>query len=119
MFRSIVVGTDGSSTAGEAVRRAIELAKDLDRHATGASRTLDVLVQVNVSGEASKSGCTVEDAPNLVKAIETKFDVKATGGVGGPSSGSSSSRSCITRQPSRDSRRRFSPCSASSTRCSG
>ena len=29
MFRSIVVGTDGSSTAGEAVRRAIELAKEL------------------------------------------------------------------------------------------
>ncbi len=27
MFRSIVVGTDGSSTAGEAVREAIELAK--------------------------------------------------------------------------------------------
>jgi len=29
MFRSIVVGTDGSSTAGEAVREAIELAKEL------------------------------------------------------------------------------------------
>jgi nucleotide-binding universal stress UspA family protein len=32
MFRSIVVGTDGSETAGEAVREAIELAK-----AVGAS----------------------------------------------------------------------------------
>ena len=31
MFRSIVVGTDGSETAGEAVRQAVELAK-----ATGA-----------------------------------------------------------------------------------
>ena len=29
MFQSIVVGTDGSSTAGEAVREAIELAKEL------------------------------------------------------------------------------------------
>jgi nucleotide-binding universal stress UspA family protein len=29
MFQSIVVGTDGSSTAGEAVRKAIELAKEL------------------------------------------------------------------------------------------
>ena len=29
MFQSIVVGTDGSSTAGEAVRNAIELAKEL------------------------------------------------------------------------------------------
>jgi nucleotide-binding universal stress UspA family protein len=36
MFRSIVVGTDGSETAGEAVREAIELAK-----ATGAS--LDIV----------------------------------------------------------------------------
>jgi nucleotide-binding universal stress UspA family protein len=29
MFQSIVVGTDGSQTAGEAVRKAIELAKEL------------------------------------------------------------------------------------------
>ena len=29
MFQSIVVGTDGSQTAGEAVRSAIELAKSL------------------------------------------------------------------------------------------
>ena len=29
MFQSIVVGTDGSQTAGEAVRGAIELAKEL------------------------------------------------------------------------------------------
>jgi len=35
MFRSIVVGTDGSETAGEAVREAIELAK-----AVGASVNL-------------------------------------------------------------------------------
>ncbi len=35
MFRSIVVGTDGSETAGEAVREAIELAK-----AVGASLEL-------------------------------------------------------------------------------
>jgi nucleotide-binding universal stress UspA family protein len=30
MFRSIVVGTDGSDTAGEAVRQAVELAKSVD-----------------------------------------------------------------------------------------
>jgi nucleotide-binding universal stress UspA family protein len=29
MFQSIVVGTDGSQTAGEAVRKSIELAKEL------------------------------------------------------------------------------------------
>jgi nucleotide-binding universal stress UspA family protein len=29
MFRSIVVGTDGSATASEAVRQAVELAKDV------------------------------------------------------------------------------------------
>jgi nucleotide-binding universal stress UspA family protein len=29
MFRSIVVGTDGSQTASEAVRQAVELAKDI------------------------------------------------------------------------------------------
>ena len=29
MFRSIVVGTDGSDTAGQAVRQAVELAKSV------------------------------------------------------------------------------------------
>ncbi len=29
MFKSIVVGTDGSDTAGQAVRQAVELAKDV------------------------------------------------------------------------------------------
>ena len=32
MFRSIVVGTDGSATAREAVRQALELAKPLQAH---------------------------------------------------------------------------------------
>ena len=29
MFKSIVVGTDGSETASEAVRQAVELARDI------------------------------------------------------------------------------------------
>ncbi len=29
MFRSIVVGTDGSDTAGQAVRQAVDLAKSV------------------------------------------------------------------------------------------
>ncbi len=45
------------------------LAESLERHAASRSRRLDVLVQVNVSGEASKSGCRAEDAAQLAAAI--------------------------------------------------
>ena len=45
------------------------LARDLGRHAIAAGRTLDVLLQVNVSGEDTKSGVEPRDLAALVRAV--------------------------------------------------
>lgn len=49
---------------------SLELARELDRRAAqaGAAR-LRVLVQVNMAGEAQKSGCAPDQAPELVRAV--------------------------------------------------
>ncbi len=71
MFRSIVVGTDGSETAGEAVREAIELAK-----AVGASVEL-VSAYEPVSNQRLREEArqTPEDMQWMVNPRE---DVEAT-----------------------------------------
>ena len=51
----------------ESVDRA-SLARELDRRAAAAGRTLEVLLQVNVSGEPQKSGVSPEDAAALLDA---------------------------------------------------
>jgi nucleotide-binding universal stress UspA family protein len=71
MFRSIVVGTDGSETAGEAVREAIELAK-----AVGASIEL-VSAYEPVSRERLRE--EARQAPgDLQWMINPREDVEAT-----------------------------------------
>ena len=45
------------------------LAVALDRHAAPQGRPLDVLIQVNVSGEATKSGVSPQAAPALVASV--------------------------------------------------
>jgi pyridoxal phosphate enzyme (YggS family) len=52
----------------EVVDRA-ELARALDAHAAAAGRTLEVLLQVNVSGEAQKGGAPPEALPALARAV--------------------------------------------------
>ncbi len=47
---------------------SLPLAQALDREAGKSGRVLQVLVQVNVSGEQSKSGCEPGDAPGLIAA---------------------------------------------------
>ncbi|WP_437952488.1 YggS family pyridoxal phosphate-dependent enzyme [Sorangium sp. So ce296] len=46
-----------------------ELAVELDRRAAALGRTLDVLLEVNVGGEASKGGCAPGDLAPLVAAV--------------------------------------------------
>jgi PLP dependent protein len=48
---------------------SLALAQELDRRAAAQGVRQRVLVQVNVAGEAQKSGCTPEEAPTLVPAI--------------------------------------------------
>ncbi len=47
----------------------LKLAKGLSRRALELDKTLGVLLQVNVGGEAQKSGCAPEDAPALAQAV--------------------------------------------------
>src|SRR5438552_1493794 len=46
-----------------------DLADELDRRAAGRGVTQRVLLQVNVAGEAQKSGCAPGDAPALARRI--------------------------------------------------
>ncbi|MDD5475069.1 MAG: YggS family pyridoxal phosphate-dependent enzyme [Syntrophales bacterium] len=45
----------------------IEVAKEIDRRAGVEGRTMKVLIEVNISGEESKSGAGVNDVMNLVR----------------------------------------------------
>ncbi len=47
----------------------LELAQELDKRAGLINRKLNVLIEVNVSGEESKSGIPAADAPALIKQI--------------------------------------------------
>jgi hypothetical protein len=46
-----------------------ELAVELDRRAAGLGRALDVLVEVNVGGEATKGGCAPGELGPLLEAV--------------------------------------------------
>lgn len=48
---------------------SLRLAEELDRHLQIEGRSLDVFVQVNTSGEASKHGLSPEDVPAFVWAL--------------------------------------------------
>jgi uncharacterized pyridoxal phosphate-containing UPF0001 family protein len=45
---------------------SVRLARELGRAGGGAGRVLEALVQVNVAGEAQKSGCAPEEAAAVV-----------------------------------------------------
>jgi pyridoxal phosphate enzyme (YggS family) len=50
---------------------SLELARELDRRAAAGGHVVRVLVQVNVAGEAQKSGCAPAEAPALARAAVT------------------------------------------------
>jgi nucleotide-binding universal stress UspA family protein len=71
MFKSIIVGTDGSDTATEAVRQAVELASSVGAKLELVS-AYEPVPAVRLSSER-------RDAPEDVQwAINTKEDVEAT-----------------------------------------
>jgi pyridoxal phosphate enzyme (YggS family) len=57
----------------------VKLAKSLDRHAGDLGKTLEVLLQVNVGGEAQKSGCAPADALVLAQAVAQMPNLKLKG----------------------------------------
>ncbi|MHB8908960.1 MAG: YggS family pyridoxal phosphate-dependent enzyme [Syntrophales bacterium] len=56
-----------------------ELASELDRRARAAGRVMPVLVEINVSGEETKSGVPVKDALELVRAVATLENLSIRG----------------------------------------
>ena len=78
-------------SAVETVDR-ISIAERLSRECVATSRTLDVLVQVNVSGEASKSGVPPHEAPILAHAIAGLPGLRVRGIMGLPEPTSDASR---------------------------
>ena len=69
---------------------SVELVRELDKRACGVSLTssrtfvpgesrLAVLVEVNVGGEAQKSGCTKEALPALLEALDEATHLRALG----------------------------------------
>ncbi len=58
---------------------SMELVGDLERHAAAAGKLLPVLIQVNVSGEASKSGCGIDQAGVLAEAVRASTHLQLTG----------------------------------------
>lgn len=57
----------------------LKLARALDRHAGLAGRTLPVLVQINVGGEAQKEGVTPEHAEELLVSMGELPNLKVKG----------------------------------------
>jgi hypothetical protein len=58
---------------------SLPLADALDRHAAQRGRVLPVLVEVNVAGEASKSGVAPERLGELVEALRTRTHLELRG----------------------------------------
>ncbi len=57
----------------------ISLAQEIDRQWGGLGRICDVLIQVNISGEATKSGTTGEEAIQLVRECSLLPNIRVRG----------------------------------------
>ena len=85
-----LIGPVQRNKARDAVRFAdlvqsvdsVRLADALARHAAEAGRTLAVLVQVNVSGEAAKSGVAPDAAHDLMAAVAETAGLRLAGVMG-------------------------------------
>ncbi len=55
------------------------LMDEIDRHAAKIGRTVDILVQVNISGEVSKSGINPENVEEILRHASTLTNTKVVG----------------------------------------
>ena len=56
-----------------------KLVASLDRHRAAGALPLNVLIQVNIDGEASKSGCTPEAVPALARRVASAARLRLRG----------------------------------------
>lgn len=57
----------------------LELAAEIDRQAAKIGKVQDVLIEVNIAGEASKAGMAVREAPALVRAAARLTNISIRG----------------------------------------
>ena len=58
---------------------SFKLAREIDKQAAKTGKIQDILVQVNVSGEETKSGTTGQEAVDLVKEISVLKNIRVKG----------------------------------------
>lgn len=58
---------------------SLDLARALDRHAVAANRTIDVLLQVNIAGEATKAGVRQHDLDQVLEEVSLLKGVQVRG----------------------------------------
>ncbi len=68
----------GLFSAVDSVDR-LSIVRALDKAASQRQTTLDVLVQVNIAGEAQKSGCDPDEVKAILQAIEQSSTLTARG----------------------------------------
>jgi hypothetical protein len=62
----------------------LELAAEIDRRAAADGRVMDILIQVDISREAQKSGVMEEDLADIVRAVAPLPHIAVTGLMGMP-----------------------------------
>ncbi|MEM9294277.1 MAG: YggS family pyridoxal phosphate-dependent enzyme [Planctomycetota bacterium] len=58
---------------------SLRLAEELNNYAVRRDRTIDILLQVNTSGEANKAGVTPPAAPHLCEQIDSMVHLRVRG----------------------------------------
>lgn len=58
---------------------SVDLARELDRQAAKAGKAQDVLIEVNIAGEASKTGAAYSDAVRLVREAAKLGNIRILG----------------------------------------
>ena len=58
---------------------SIKLAREIDRQAAGAGRTVEVLVEVNTTGESTKFGVAPDRAPELLRDLTPFQNIRVCG----------------------------------------
>lgn len=58
---------------------SVELAREIDKHAKKVGKIQDILIQVNISGEESKSGVEPENAEEICRQVAQLDNVKIKG----------------------------------------
>ena len=58
---------------------SVELAREIDKHAKKVGKIQDILIQVNISGEESKSGIEPENAEEICRQVAQLDNVKIKG----------------------------------------